>query len=136
MIEGCLQNGTAIVRHKLPRVNGWIQETEVFEKLFNPITREDCTFIAVNGAEGETVLNTFCYGCAGFARLANSTGVLLCNIGADNLGGAFLSFENADGVGVNLMRWNGEPVGENVSSDFRLYNRLTINNKYEKNTAT
>ena len=134
MIEGCLQNGTAIVRHKLPRTAGWVTEGEVFDKLFNPITRMYCTFITVKNADGESILNTFCYGCAGFAVCENSGNVLICNIGADNLGGDFLTFRDSGGTGVNLMRWNGNPVGENVSSDFRLYNRITINDKHEPNT--
>ncbi|MBO4769869.1 MAG: hypothetical protein J5563_03710 [Clostridia bacterium] len=133
MIEGCLQNGTAIVRHKLPRTAGWVTEGEVFDKLFNPVTRKDCTFITVRNADGESILNTFCYGCAGFAVCEDSTDVLICNIGADNLGGDFLAFRSSDGTGVNLMRWNGNPVGDNVSSDFRLYNRITINDKHEPN---
>lgn len=37
-IEGCLQNGTAIVRMHAPDLAGWVAEARIFEELF-PITR-------------------------------------------------------------------------------------------------
>jgi len=129
LIEGCLQNGTAIVRQGIPSVS--TNEGNLFTHLFNPITRAKTEYIRIVNANGQTVFNTFAYGVKTLVVNQNSTNVTLVNLGADNIGGPLLRMDGGSLTGVNIMRWNGSSY-QYGSGSLSLYNRLTINNKKEK----
>ncbi len=131
MIEGCLQNGTVILRNGVEGLVDWPAESEIFNTVF-PITRPNTQYITMDGADGETVLNTFAYGVRTLITAKNSNNVLIVNVGADNLGDGKpqLYTDGGSVTGINLMRYNGYSY-YNAGTTLKLFNRLTINDKTE-----
>lgn len=136
LIEGCLQNGNTFTRSGLDFLENWIEESTIFEDLF-PKLRKYSYFLILDGAENETVFNFFAYGVAAVADLRNSSDVLLCNIGGDNIGlrPAFLAAEKSSAAVINMMRYNGRSVKVDEESSLALYNRITISDTTEKNSV-
>ena len=133
MIAGCLQNGTVLCRTGLSELMvDPLAEADIFNGLFNPITRRENKFIIVRGADGQQIYNTFVYGCANMIVCEDSS-VLAVNIGSDNIGSrtAQLVMHSGDMTVINAMRYNGVSY-EHSSGTLRLYNRLTIENKKEQ----
>ena len=137
MIEGCLQNGTAVCRMGVlfDAFNPVSESSELFEQVFNKITRVQTTYIRISHAKGQSVLNTFAYGVKTLVTAEDSTDTVLVNIGADNLGGEMLNVTRGSLTAVNMMRWNGSSY-INKDGRLRLYNRLTINAKTEDQTVS
>jgi len=133
-MSGCLQNGTVLVRHGNEWYENWLLEANVFADLFNIYLRFECDYIIVDGAENQTVYNTFVYGAATFLIHRGSKNTLLINVGSDNLGEGMPQIIHEDGsmTAVNVMRWNGDSY-EHAEGELRLFNRLTIGNKTEEN---
>jgi len=133
-LSGCLQNGTVLVRHGNGAYENWLSEANVFTDLFNLHTRFECDYIIVDGAENQTVLNTFIYGGASFLINRASENTLLINVGSDNLGEGMAQLMHEDGsmTAVNVMRWNGVSY-EYGEGSLKLMNRLTIGDKTEEN---
>ncbi len=132
-VSGCLQNATVIVRHGNGFYENWLEEGNVFTDLFNPVLRIECDYMIVDGAENQTVMNTFAYGVATFLTNRNSENTLLVNVGSDNLGDGSpqIIADSGSLTGINVMRWNGVSF-EHYDGSLKLFNRLTIGNKAEK----
>lgn len=132
MIEGCLQNGTALYRHGLELIGWSSTESRIQTELFNPITRPGTEYLRLENASGETILNTFAYGVRSLIVSKNSNNVKIINVGADNLyqSTPLLKVSGGEVLGVNIMRYNGISY-ENTNGKLKLYNRLSINNKTE-----
>ena len=133
MIAGCLQNGTVLCRTGLSQLMvDPLAEADIFNGLFNPITRVENKFIIVRDAEGQQIYNTFVYGCANMI-VCEDSGVLAVNIGSDNIGSrmAQLVMHSGEMTVINAMRYNGISY-EHYGGTLRLYNRLTIENKKEQ----
>ena len=131
MVEGCLQNANMAFRNDF-QIAGWPWgEDKLFDTLINPITRKMSKIILAQDAENQMVLNTFAYGAKHFL-VSEDSDVRLINIGADNLLEDTPMLVTAGGrvTAVNMMRWNGVSY-QNGGTDLTLYNRLTINTKYE-----
>ncbi|MCL2298992.1 MAG: glycoside hydrolase family 55 protein, partial [Firmicutes bacterium] len=131
MAEGCLQNANIAFRHDF-QIAGWpAGEEKLFDTLINPVTRKMSNLILAEGAENQVVLNTFAYGAKHFL-VSKGGSVRLVNVGADNLLEKSPMLVTAGGsvTAVNMMRWNGVSF-QNDGADLTLYNRLTINTKYE-----
>ncbi len=126
VIEGCLQNGTAIYRNGLdvgyPR-----DEATIWDQLFDPVTRLETVYIRLENAADELVFNTFAYGVRTLAEAEGCENLRLINIGADNLGSATPLLKTAGGsvTAVNMMRYNGKSY-ENEGSRLAIFNRITI----------
>ena len=133
VVEGCLQNGTVLCRCASKVVKNWLGEGQVFEKLFDPITRLYCTYIRVADGSDEKIYNTFAYGVATFAVNDGATDTLLVNIGSDNIGKntAQTVVKSGSLAGINLMRYNGHSY-DHDGGKLALYNRLTINSAKEE----
>lgn len=134
MLNGCLQNGTVIYRTN--KSGGFLQnwpgsEAEIWNELFDPITRQYNKYIILDGATDQQVYNSFIYGCANLVVCNNSTAVV-ANVGSDNIGkNAFqLVMNSGKLVVINSMRYNGKSI-EHKGGTFEVYNRITINNKGE-----
>ncbi len=132
-VSGCLQNGNAIPRGGVPYLENWLIETNIFTDLFDPILRLNCRYIVLDGAESQTVYNTFAYGCANLIVNRNSENSLAVNIGSDNIGSdsAQLVMESGSFTVINSMRYNGHSY-DRESGNLKLYNRITINDKTEE----
>ncbi|MBQ2725161.1 MAG: beta-propeller fold lactonase family protein [Clostridia bacterium] len=133
--EGCLQNGTVLVRSNDKGRTNPLNERDVFTALFDPITRKKAALMVIFRAYGQVVFNTFAYGVRHLAYINQSRNVLLCNVGADNIGydaGQIFALDSTFTT-VNSMRYNGHSV-DLIRSCAKLYNRLTILDKYEENT--
>lgn len=133
--EGCLQNGTVLVRcNDKGRINP-LNERDVFTTLFDPITRQNTSLIVLASAYGQVIFNTFAYGVKHFAYIIQSRNALLYNVGADNIGSDAAQIFAIDSTftSVNSMRYNGHSVNL-IRSCAKLYNRLTILDKFEENT--
>ena len=133
-IEGCLQNGNTFTRSGITFLKGWIKEDQIHEKLFSKL-RKNSIFLTLDGAENETVFNFFAYGVVEVVRCENSSGVQLINIGGDNIGaksGIVRAVESRV-TAINMMRYNGNSYKEDDASTLNIYNRITIDDKKEKN---
>lgn len=131
MISGCLQNGTVLCRTNVKQLQNWLPEADIFHGLFDPITRRTNSYIIADGAEEETVFNTFVYGCASMLVCRDSS-VLAVNIGSDNIGDdkPQLIIDGGEMTVINSMRYNGVSFSHQSGSAV-LYNRLTIWDKTE-----
>ena len=134
VLSGCLQNGTVITRCSDPYLENWLSEADIFTKLFNPILRKTANYIEVAESKNQTVYNTFAYGCKTMITAENATDLLAVNIGCDNIGSDGYQIHLISGTAtvLNSMRYNGKSY-KKESGTLNLYNRLTINNKTEKN---
>ncbi|MBQ3081431.1 MAG: hypothetical protein IJC49_03160 [Clostridia bacterium] len=133
MLSGCLQNGTVIYRTNINSgfLKDWpTNEAMIWTELFNPITRAENKYIILEGAENETVFNTFIYGPCNMVVCNDSTAVI-ANVGSDNIGGTQLVMNSGSMVVINSMRYNGSSYKHN-GGVLELYNRITINLKTEK----
>lgn len=131
-IQDCLQNGNMLCRNGLDSsivIN--VESDQLFPYVFDAITRPNTKFIRLGNAQNQTVMSSFAYGVNSLIHSDNSS-VFVCNVGADNLGGAMLEVSGGSFTGVNLMRWNGESVQQD-GGRLRLINRLTIGDKTEPN---
>lgn len=138
MLNGCLQNGTVIYRTDLGKgfLQNWpTNEAQIWNELFNPITRLENQYVVLENAENQQVYNSFIYGCANMIVCNDSTAVV-SNVGSDNIGyGCAQTVMNGGELTViNAMRYNGVSYSHNGGT-LRLYNRLTINNKEEETTV-
>lgn len=132
-LSGCLQNGTVVYRTdvSMPFLVDWpTNEGNIWNELFNPITRISNKYIILDGAENETVFNTFIYGANNMIVCRNSKAVV-ANVGSDNLGGAQTVCESGDLTVINAMRYNGSSY-KHTGGTLKLFNRITINLKTEK----
>ena len=131
VISGCLQNGTVLCRTNVKLLQNWIEEGNVFRDLFDPITRRNNRYIIADGADGETVFNTFVYGCANML-VCRDASVLAVNIGSDNIGDKTpqLVIESGEMTVINSMRYNGVSFSHEAGRA-ALYNRITIWDKTE-----
>ena len=98
------------------------------------MTRPNTLYIRVqNGAQNQCVTNTFAYGVHTLVSNEGGINTVLCNVGADNLGGVMLSASSGNLYGINIMRWNGSSYVISGEAEMHLYNRLTINDRNEVN---
>ena len=141
-VEGCLQNGTVLVRYQrdlytklFPQAPGMINEHQGFSHLMNPITRKKTTIFRLDHADNQVIMNCFAYGVHTYLDIRNSQHVRLLNTGSDNLheNGPYLYAEGGDITAANMMRFNGYSVENNAEHPARLtlLNRLSINEKDE-----
>lgn len=132
MISGCLQNGTVIYRTSVSGLADWpTDESQIWDQLFDPITRKDHLYIIVDGATDQQISNTFIYGCASMLVNRHSENTLAVNIGSDNIGSDQLVMESGSMTVINAMRYNGSSCNYQ-SGQLSLYNRITIGNRNEK----
>lgn len=132
LIEGCLQNANIAFRNDF-QIDGWPQgEEKLFDTLINPITRKMSNIIRISDSEGQTVLNTFAYGAQSLVINNGGRNVRLINVGADNLleDSPLLQTTGGSLTAVNVMRYNGVSYSNN-GTQLTMYNRLTINQKFE-----
>ena len=138
MVEECLQNGNAYYRCNFG-FPGWPgDESKIWAELFDPITRPSAEYLRILGAQKETVLNIFAYGVKTLVAAEGSEQTLLANIGADNLGAGtpLLRVEGGSLTAVNMMRWNGRSYDRSGGAQLRVYNRLTIDKRWECNVPS
>lgn len=133
LIEGCLMNANMLYRDGC-RFPGWpTNERDIQAETMNAVTRARCEFLRLEGAQNETVLNTFAYGVKNFLVSKTSAETLLLNIGADNIGSGqpMLDIGGGSLTAVNMMRYNGASYHAGAGAAVRFYNRLTIGQKDE-----
>ena len=114
-------------------VNWPRDESQIWNQLFDPITRRKNNYIHIENAHGQLVYNTFSYGCADMVVNTDSEDTLLVNIGCDNIGNNASQVVGIGGsiVVINSMRYNGSSY-DHKSGHMELYNRITINDKDEQ----
>ena len=141
-VEGCLQNGTVLLRYKkdlytslFPDAPVMIDERHGFPRLMDPITRSHTVIYSIENVRNQTILNGFAYGVHTYLDIRNSRQVDVLNTGSDNLNpaGPYLHAQGGEATVVNMMRYNGYSVDNDGDSPARLslYNRLSINEKDE-----
>lgn len=141
-VEGCLQNGTVLVRYQrelytslFPDAPAMINERHGFPRLMDPITRKSTTIFRLDNAQNQTIMNCFAYGVHTYLDIRNSRGVRILNTGSDNLHpeGPYLYAEGSEITAINMMRYNGYSVenSQKNPAHLALYNRLSINEKDE-----
>ena len=130
-IVGMLHNGNMIARHGLPGVN---YETTAGYESENHVARVYNATIIVDGAQNETIYNSFAYGVRHLIHQIDSKNTLAVNVGADNIGdnSPQLLLEGGSFVGVNILRYNGISCEYTSGTSVRLYARLGINERREE----
>ena len=134
VIEGCLQNGTVLVRANsgLSKYKkNWISEGDVFTLLFDPITRESTRYIRITEGSGELVYNTFAYGPNVLITNEGGTDAKVVSVGADNIGGYLIESKAGSMKVLGALRYNKKSINY-VGGSLEVYTRLTINNKDEE----
>lgn len=131
VIEGCLQNGTVIVRNGLKLPNWPDEGTQLFPYIFETVTRVRTNYIKLNNAKNQTVFNCFAYGVKTLVNNTGSENLLAFNVGADNVGGTLFITKGGDARVINMMRWNGSSF-TNDGTRLLMLNRLTIGDRTEK----
>lgn len=137
IVEGCLQNGNSFCRMGLSKsIVEPIREADVFQDLFDPITRLQTEFIRVaSQTSNQTVFNCFAYGVKTLF-VCRGEDTMLFNIGADNVGSEspMLYLDGGSTTAVNMLRYNGFSY-QCKKGKCRLYNRLTIDMPEEAQDA-
>lgn len=109
-IEGCLQNGNALPRNgyskfDIPEMQNRINETNIFEYVFIPITRVKTVFFNIKNSQNITIFNVFIYGGKSYINSENSS-VVIFNAGNDGSSKEdyALNISGGDLTAVNFMR--------------------------------
>ncbi len=129
----CLQNGTVLTRTGAAGLVDWIEGSELFSLLIDPVLREKCQYIKIEDATDQLVYDSFAYGCKTLIVNVNSENTYLNNIGSDNLESTSpqLYVDGGSIMGVNIMRYNGYS-NELVKGSLTLCNRIAIEEVGEK----
>ena len=130
-IVGMLHNGNMVDRHGLPGVSYPVTAGYASE---NHVARVYNATIIVDGAENETIYNSFAYGVRHLIHQIDSKNTLAVNVGADNIGdnSPQLLLEGGSFVGVNILRYNGISCEYTSGTSVRLYARLGISERREE----
>ena len=132
MIFGNLSNATVMFRTQAV-IRNWPSFANEGGGAFR-YSRYHLNYLVLMDADGETLLNTFTYGCSSLVTVINSVNVKLVNIGSDNIGETSyqMVFENSEAMAACVMRYNGYSYSQN-GGFVALYSRLAINEAKEKN---
>ena len=131
-IEGCLQNGTVLVRcgAKLSSFGkNMITEGDLFGDYF-PITQKSCSYIIITGGSGEFIYNTFAYGIGIFLTNRGAENTVAVNVGCDNIGNCQFKVDGGSVTAIGALRYAGKSY-KITDGKLKLYARLAINDKNE-----
>lgn len=131
-IEATLQNGNAVTRNgyaktDIPELQGRLNESLIFDVLFNPILKQTCTYIEVINSKDVTVFNTFIYGAKHYMRSENSS-LTLVNVGYDGNNGSEPALDLSGGsiTVLNSMRCEGKMYNIENGTEYQSYNSMLI----------
>ena len=131
-IEACLQNGNTVIRNGyrslgIPELQGRLDESEIFDVLFNPVLKQTCTYLEFENCGNVTVFQTFIYGTKHYMHERDSS-VLLVNIGCDGNNGSqpILMLDGGSVRLLNSMRMEGKMYQIENKTDYRSYNSMLI----------
>lgn len=134
-LEGNLQNATTVVRNgytslNVPELRGWMNEGELFNYIFIPITRVRCDYISLQSCEDVTIFNTFIYGGRRFL-LSEQSSVFTANTGCDGASKEYysMSFRGGSAVISNHMRSTYDGADNGKSYEISEHTRLQICNR-------
>lgn len=146
-IEGCLQNGNAVPRNgyssfEIPELKNWLNESNIFEYLFDPLTRKLTDFIVLKNSTDVTIFNTFIYGGRSYLVSENSQ-ALVCNVGCDGSAKESYIFNMTGGeiTIINAMRSTSDgqdgiyPYTTDGNTKLKIYNRLPVDMSYREYTV-
>ena len=147
LIEGCLQNGTAIVRNgfasvNVPELQNWLTEDRIFDCWFVPISRLNTDFLAIKNCENTVVFNTFIYGGRRF-MLAENSSVFVCGVGCDGQSKDYYTytFNNCDAAVIGTMKstFDGHDGTRSYEADhaskLKIYDRISVDLVYNEFTV-
>lgn len=145
LIESCLQNGNTIPRNGyssfgIEETDNWLNEGNLFDYVFIPITRVYTDFLIINSSDG-TVFNTFIYGGRRFLSARNST-LFICGVGCDGQSKDFYTYSLEGGsttvIGTLKSTYDGKNGKKQYECDknatLRLYDRISVDLKYNERT--
>ena len=131
-VEATLQNGNAVTRNgyaktDLPELQGRLNESLIFDVLFNPILKQTCTYIEVSDCKDATIFNTFIYGAKHYLHAADSS-LTLVNIGYDGNNGSEPALVLSGGsiIVLNSMRCEGKMYQIENETAYQSYNSMLI----------
>ncbi len=135
-MTACLQNGTILCRVSSVGLSDWVTDLDAFEFLLNPILRQKCTCIILEGAKDEVIYNSFAYGVKTFLSNNGAENTLAVNLGTDNLetSSPQIRVEGGSLSVINMMRFNGYSY-DLESGSLAMYNRIAINEVGERNIS-
>lgn len=146
-IEGCLQNGNTVPRNGfsslgIADLDGWLNEANIFNYLFDPLTRKHTDYITLTDSDNVTIFNTFIYGGRSYLVSENSS-AFICNVGCDGnaKNSYFYSMQGGEITLINAMRStsNGKDGFYSHTTDgktkLKIYNRLPVDMKYREYTV-
>ena len=111
----------------IPELQGRLDESEIFDVLFNPVLKQTCTYLYFENCGNVTVFQTFIYGTKHYMRERDSS-VLLVNIGCDGNNGSqpILMLDGGRVSLLNSMRMEGKMYQIENKTDYRSYNSMLI----------
>ena len=131
-VEATLQNGNTVTRNGyaktgLPELQGRLNESLIFDVLFNPILKQTCTYIDISNSNDVTIFNTFIYGAKHYLRASDST-LILVNVGYDGNNGSAPALELSGGniLILNSMRCEGKMYQIEKETAYQSYNSMLI----------
>lgn len=131
-IEATLQNGNAVTRNgyaktDLPELQERLDESLIFDVLFNPILKQTCTYIDISTSSDVTVFNTFIYGAKNYLRAEDSS-LTLVNVGYDGNNGSEPALVLSGGsiAVLNSMRCDGKMYNIENGTQYQSYNSMLI----------
>ena len=117
-IENCLENGTNCIR---TGYENWPNETYVFDPVIN-YTKENLTWITIDNAKNEHLLNDFTYGAKVFMEVTGPETIVIYNSAADGFGAGIQAQDNSNVIAANFMKYGGSISAGNV----KFYNLQAI----------
>lgn len=139
ILDEILSNATVVSRHGLANVfpllygNTWPSDANgTLGRVYDVITRPFSKFINVIDSTEVFVANSFTFGSNTFLY-AKSSDITVYNSSGDNLyhSGYLLDLNDSNFLGVNIMRYSGQPLNNNGST-ITLFNRLSLLEIIEK----
>ena len=131
-VEATLQNGNAVTRNgyaktDLEELHGRLDESKIFDVLFNPILKNTCTYLDICGCENAVIFNTFIYGAAHYLKAENSS-LTLVNVGYDGNNGSepALLLSGGSITVLNSMRCEGKMYSIENGTAYQSYNSMLI----------
>lgn len=110
-IENCLENGTNCIR---TGYENWPNENYVFDPVIN-YTKENLTWITIDNAKNEHLLNDFTYGAKVFMEVTGPETIVIYNSAADGFGAGIQAQNSSNVIAANFMKYGGSVYTGNVA---------------------
>lgn len=135
VIRNCQHNGNMVTRTNAEGLpEDWPTEAFMSDLITEPIIRPNVQHLIVDKAENQQIIGVFAYAVHEFIINKDSENTLAINVGTDWMAedGVQLTQNGGSMTVINCMRCHGKSY-ECTDGKLAMYNRVTIDDKTEKN---